>query len=203
MSPSDPRPPLHRRGRRRRAPASVRAPAPYRGVPEGTASGRLRDASASGRACMHHWQARSRRRPAGSLEATRFEWSTIRVDADLGLMSSLGQATQAHQRRTLELRGSWYDFSILSKTRIVDCAPITPLHPKPLFNNGLQFGLGTGAKDRRFRQREGRCVVASNSAATYVEAAHNSRHSKAQCRHMPRSCALTQFTQFEGVWGRG
>jgi hypothetical protein len=70
---------------------------------------------------------------------------TIRVDADLGLMSSLGQATQAHQRRTLELRGSWYDFSILSKTRIVDCAPITTLHPKPLFNNGLQFDLGTVA----------------------------------------------------------
>jgi hypothetical protein len=105
---------------------------------------------------------------------------TIGVDADLGLMSSLGQATQAHQRRTLELRGSWYDFSILSKTRIVDCAPITPLHPKPLFNNGLQFGLGTGTKDRRFRQRKRRCVVASDSAATYVEAAHshNSRNSK-------------------------
>jgi hypothetical protein len=109
---------------------------------------------------------------------------TIRVDRDadlqVGLMSSLGQATQAHQRRTLELRGSWYDFSILSKTRIVDCAPITPLHPKPLFNNGLQFGLGTGTKDRRFRQRKRRCVVASDSAATYVEAAHshNSRNSK-------------------------
>ena len=109
---------------------------------------------------------------------------TIRVDRDadlqVGLMSSLGQATQAHQRRPLELRGSWYDFSILSKTRIVDCAPITPLHPKPLLNNRLQFGLGTGTKDRRFRQRESRCVVALHSAATHVEAAHshNSRNSK-------------------------